>query len=246
MTNLYDYLIVISAHWITDQISISSSSSHQLLFDYGGFPSETYKYKYPAPGSPEIAHSIYNLLSNANIPCVKDHKRGWDHGVFVPLMLMYPEANIPVVAMSLHSSLDPELHIRIGQTLSTLRDQGVLIIGSGYSFHNFDYFFASTKSKRSEGLQHSFNFNNYLVDSLTSDNLSLEERHNRLINWSSAPSGTAAHKLGQEEHLIPLHVIAGAGGSDRCSVVGGQSCTNNLEDQNSSLPPLATSNFEWR
>jgi 4,5-DOPA dioxygenase extradiol len=117
-------ILLVTAHWIADTVTVSSGATHPLLFDYGGFPPQTYKYRYDAPGSPELAESVCKLLAAGNIPCKKDPKRGWDHGTFVPLMLMYPDADIPVVALSLQTSLDPEFHIRVGEALQPLRDDG--------------------------------------------------------------------------------------------------------------------------
>jgi len=202
----------VTAHWICKDVCISSGSSHPLLFDYGGFPPESYKYQYNAPGNPELADKIQELLKGAGIKSSKDSKRGWDHGVFVPLMLMFPAADIPVVAMSLQSSLDPSLHIKIGKALSVLREEGVLIIGSGASFHNFDYFFSRNPEP---GVKHSAAFNTWLVSTSTSSSLTPEERLAEFAKWSSAPSALECHKLGQEEHLIPLHVVAGAALGER-------------------------------
>jgi 4,5-DOPA dioxygenase extradiol len=236
------YKQVVTAHWIGDQVLISSGQQPSLYFDYSGFPEESYRYSYNAPGCPELADRISGLLEASSIPNQKDSKRGWDHGVFVPLMLLYPEANIPVVALSLHRSFDPDMHIRIGEAIAPLRKEGVLIIGSGYTFHNFDYFFARG-AKRSEGLEHSKQFNNALVDALTNPSTSDEEKREALRGWSRLPSARACHPDRAEEHLIPLHVIAGAGlsnsGDNRiseCRLVGPPS----LSDQ------FAVSNFEWR
>lgn len=218
---------------------MSSGVSHSLYFDYGGFPPESYEYKYPASGSPDLAQSIRDLLRQNDIPSAEDNSRGYDHGVFVPLMLMYPDANIPVVAMSILSNLDPTMHISIGRALAPLRDQGVLIVGSGYSFHNFDYFFAKTTEKKKEGVQHSHLFNNFLVHALTSDEVtSSEDKLSRLENWASAPSARIAHKHRQEEHLIPLHVIAGVGEESGgvCSLIGDIPSSNEI----------AVLNVEWR
>jgi aromatic ring-opening dioxygenase catalytic subunit (LigB family) len=157
-------------------------------------------------------------------------------------MLMFPQATIPVVAMSLHRSLDPDLHIRIGQALSSLRQQGVLILGSGASFHNFDYFFARDSKTKLDGLAHSHTFDRYLEESLT-DKLSLpsSERLDRLRQWSSAPSARQGHKRGQEEHLLPLHVVAGAGyGNDPDHVTGAKRI-----GEPASESELAISSFEW-
>jgi aromatic ring-opening dioxygenase catalytic subunit (LigB family) len=173
-----------------------------------------------APGSPSIASSVQRLLGSAGIPAKVDGRRGLDHGVFVPLMLMFPAANIPVVSLSLHTSLDPEMHIRIGEALAPLRDQGILIIGSGASFHNFDYFFARDLKTKTAGIRHSHSFNSFLTEALTAENLTAEDRRERLVRWASAPSARDCHKVGQEEHLIPLMVIFGAGGGVRGSIVG--------------------------
>ena len=125
---------------------------------------------------------------------------------------MFPQAKIPVVAMSVQSALDPELHLRIGKALAPLREQGVLILGSGAAFHNFDYFRPKEPEKKIEGLKHSRIFTSYLDESLTNQsNLTNEEREERLIHWYNAPSARESNKVGEEEHLIPLHVIAGAG-----------------------------------
>lgn len=212
-------ILVISAHWITSKVSVTSGSSHPLLFDYSGFPSESYQYTYPAPGSPALADQITQLLTDKDIPCAQDASRGWDHGVFVPLLLMFPEANIPVVEMSLVDTLDPLTHVNIGRALAPLREQGVLIIGSGMSFHNFDYIFTRSPEKKARGVKHSEVFDKLLTDTLTptptptsssSQSLSREEQVSVLLNWSQYPSGTEAHPLGQEEHLLPLHVAFGA------------------------------------
>lgn len=160
--------VVVTAHWITrGTFSVSAGESHPLLFDYGGFPEESYKYKYDAPGSPVVADRICTLLNEAGIPCAKDTSRGWDHGVFVPMMLIAPRADIPIVAMSLQAGLDPELHIRAGQALASLRNENVLIIGSGSSFHNFNYFFAKGRT-RDHGIAQSKVFNDWLTETVTS------------------------------------------------------------------------------
>jgi aromatic ring-opening dioxygenase catalytic subunit (LigB family) len=153
-------ILIISAHWIADVVSIGSGETHSLLFDYSGFPPETYTYTYPAPGSPDLACRVAELLSAYGVPTRLDPSRGWDHGTFVPLKLMFPHADVPVVALSLHSSLDPDLHINMGRALAPLRSEGVFIIGSGMSFHNFAYFFTRDSAIKALGVQHSYQFNN--------------------------------------------------------------------------------------
>lgn len=212
---------MITAHWITETVSVTSGVSPSLLFDYGGFPPESYKYEYPAPGSPMLASRVSELLSTCEIPVNLDESRKWDHGVFVPMMLMYPAANIPVVSLSLQAPLDPQLHIRIGRALAPLRNEGVLLIGSGMTFHNFDYFFTRDSKKREIGIRHSHIWNDYLLETLKSGNISREEQLTRLGSWSTCPSAIEANPLGREEHLIPLLVVLGAADEeDECSLLG--------------------------
>jgi aromatic ring-opening dioxygenase catalytic subunit (LigB family) len=155
-------------------------------------------------------------------------------------MLMFPQAVIPIVSMSLHRSFDPDYHIRVGQALAPLREQGVLILGSGASFHNFDYFFAQDSKTKREGVTHSHNFDQFLEETLTSPLLPSSERLNRLRQWSTAPSARASHKVDQEEHLLPLHVVAGAGfGSAESSK------TARRIGAPASGSELAISSFEW-
>ena len=164
-------IVVVSAHFVStnDGFMVTGSTNPQLLFDYGGFPPESYKYKYDCPGSPELAERICSLLTTSGIPCASDVRRGLDHGVFVPLKIMFPEADIPIVSMSIHHSFDPALHILAGECLSTLRDEGVMVIASGSSFHNFEYFFASSSTMRAEGVQKSRLWDAHLVETLTSE-----------------------------------------------------------------------------
>ena len=111
-------IIVISAHWEEPVIAITASSSPPLLFDYQGFPAETYEYQYPSPGHPELAGRVQNLLQSVGIDSSLDHQRGFDHGMFVPLMLMYPDADIPCIQISLAASLDAAEHVHVGQGFS--------------------------------------------------------------------------------------------------------------------------------
>lgn len=209
--NLPDAIVIISAHWQTQSgFKVTTGYSHPLLFDYSGFPRESYELKYNAKGAPSVAATIIKDFNEAGIPCSGDDKRGYDHGAFIPLMLMFPDANVPIVAMSINKSLDPNLHIRAGKLLAKLRESNIMIIGSGFSFHNFEYLFTNSKAKQKEGMAASKEFNNFLIDTLTSPSLSNEERETRLVRWASAPSALKCHPLGQEEHLIPLHVAFGA------------------------------------
>lgn len=206
-------IIVVTAHWETGSaLKVTAASRHSLYFDYGGFPKESYEYQYSAPGSPDLAKQIVGLLTKKGIQCSSDATRGWDHGVFVPMMLMFPKADIPLVALSLYSNQDARAHMAAGEALQPLRDQGVLILGSGASFHNFDYFFARDPAKRLAGVSHSQKFDRWLTEAVTSEALTSEERIARLSDWAAAPSARDAQPLGAAEHLMPLFVVAGAAG----------------------------------
>jgi len=199
-----DAIVVVSAHWESDPIQITASAQPSMLYDYNGFPPETYEYQYPAPGSPALARKIQNLLSDHAMDSQLNKERGFDHGVFVPLMLMFPEADIPVVAVSLHSSLAPETHLALGRALRPLRDENILIVGSGYTFHNMRAFFSAEPKYFTAALE----FNAWLQDTLTTTTTTkMASRLERLRNWETlAPSARTVHP--REEHLLPLLVVA--------------------------------------
>ncbi|KAL4858007.1 4',5'-DOPA dioxygenase extradiol [Chlorella vulgaris] len=201
-------LLVVSAHWEEPQATVTSGAQPPLIYDYYGFPPESYELKYPAPGSPQLADRVCSLLKVAGMACRKDGQRGWDHGTFIPLMLMYPEAKVPVVQLSLLSSLDPREHIRLGEALAPLRDEGVVIIGSGSSFHNVPALFAAMKGD-SSALDRSESFDDWLQHVCTDPSLSYEKRAELLSAWRQAPEAAYAHP--RAEHLLPLHVALGAG-----------------------------------
>ena len=154
-------ILVISAHWEENQPTITSGASPALIYDYYGFPEESYAFEYPAPGAPELAHKVFSLLGSADIEAKLDGQRGFDHGLFVPLKIMYPDANIPCVQLSLVKSLQPEEHIRMGKALAGLREDNVLVIGSGFSFHNLKAFFAPS-TKETQSMNESFE--QWLID----------------------------------------------------------------------------------
>ena len=197
-------IVIISGHWEEAEVTINAAAHPSLLYDYYGFPKETYELKYDAPGSPELAEQVHELLAQAGIPSRFDKQRGLDHGVFVPLKLVYPAADIPIVQVSLVRGLDPAQHIELGRALAPLRKQGVLIVGSGMSYHNLGKFGDPS------ALKGSVEFDDWLDDSIRESDV--ERRNQRLIEWEKAPSARAAHPT--EEHLIPLMVAAGAGGTD--------------------------------
>lgn len=201
--------------------TVTSGSNPSLIYDYYGFPPESYQLKYPAPGHPALAKQVATLLQKANIQCREDPTRGFDHGVFIPLMLTYPEATIPVVQLSLVNSLDPELHLEIGQALAPLRDEGILVFGSGMSFHNMSVFMKSMGNGKAGVDPKSIEFDNYLKNAVgagaPSSILSTEKRRKMLIDWKRGPNALYAHP--REEHLLPLLVTFGAAGGDLGTVV---------------------------
>jgi len=193
-------VLVISGHWEEDAFAVTGAANPPLIYDYYGFPEHTYQLKYPAPGDPALAAHSVSLLRDAGLPARTDQARGFDHGVFIPFMLIFPDADIPIVQMSLHHSLDPELHLRAGRALDTLRDEGVLIVGSGLSYHNMQGF----GGPNSKGVSEQF-------DAWLNETLCKEIVDQRaLVQWAAAPAARAAHP--REEHLIPLMTAAGAGG----------------------------------
>lgn len=200
-------IVLISAHWEAPRPAVYADAQPGMLFDYYNFPPETYQYRYPAPGSPALAARIVDLLQGAGLPCDKVEGRGYDHGTFVPLMLVYPEADIPVVQLSLLEGLDPAAHLRLGAALAAMRDDNVAIIGSGMSFHNLRAIFAGP---RPELGQASDAFAQWLVQSMTDAALSPAQRLQALQEWQQAPNASFCHP--RAEHLLPLHVCAGAAG----------------------------------
>jgi aromatic ring-opening dioxygenase catalytic subunit (LigB family) len=196
-------VLVITGHWESDAFTVSTSAHPPMEYDYYGFPQHTYSIQYKAPGSPELAARVRELLSRAGIDSAEDANRGFDHGTFVPLALMYPDANVPVVMLSMKSSYDPAEHIRLGQALAPLRDEGVLIMGSGLTYHNMRGFRNAASTPVAE------QFENYLNEAITSP---AALRNDKLVHWEQGPFARQAHP--QEDHLIPLMVIAGAAGED--------------------------------
>ena len=197
-------IVVISAHWEELNVTITGSCSPSLIYDYHGFPEKAYQLQYPAVGNPALAFRIANLLGQSGIDACVDNQRGFDHGMYVPLKLMYPDADIPCVQISLIKSLDPKIHIQIGKALSELRNDNLLIIGSGFSFHNMSEFMHSDAKARD--LQNEA-FQNWLVETCTSEELTTQDREQRLLQWDHQPFSRYCHP--REEHLLPLHVCYG-------------------------------------
>ena len=192
-------ILVISGHWEERAFAFTGAEHPGLIFDYYGFPPETYRLTWPAPGAPWLAERGAALLRAAGLPTAIDAERGFDHGVFVPLKVAFPDADVPVVQMSLHASLDPALHLAAGRALAPLRDEGVLVLGSGMSFHNL----------RAMGdprvAAPSAEFDRWLTAAAAA---TPSERDRRLADWANAPWARVCHP--REEHLLPLMVAAGA------------------------------------
>ncbi len=200
-------LLVISAHWEELVPTVMTAAQPPMLYDYYGFPPDSYRIAWPAPGSPAVAARVQALLATAGIDCAANSERGFDHGTFIPLKLSYPAANIPTIQLSLRKDLDPAAHLAIGRVLAPLRDEGVLILGSGMSYHNMRGFGNEAGRAVSE------EFDAWLRQTAAAP---AARRDEQLRNWTAAPVARQAHP--REEHLLPLMVVAGAAGHDEGEV----------------------------
>lgn len=196
-------ILVISAHWEEPVATLLGAQNPPMFYDYYGFPEQAYEITYPAPGSPALAERLAGLLKKNDIPARLDTQRGFDHGLFIPLKLMYPEADIPSLQLSLLRGLNPAAHIALGKALRELLPENILVIGSGFSFHNMNAFFGG-----SFGAPDPANdaFQDWLIETCAGP-LSPAEREQRLLEWEKAPSARYCHP--REEHLLPLHVCSG-------------------------------------
>lgn len=197
-------IIIISAHWEETVVTITSGETPALLYDYRGFPAAAYQIQYPAPGDPVLAAKMHHWLQQGGIAAKLDNRRGFDHGLYVPLKIMFPDATIPCIQLSLLNNLSAAAHIAVGKALAELRQENVLIIGSGFSFHNLKAFFSQTAhalDPENEAFEH------WLIDTCTNPQLSAQERETRLVHWDQAPFARYCHP--REEHLLPLHVCFG-------------------------------------
>jgi aromatic ring-opening dioxygenase catalytic subunit (LigB family) len=200
-------LLIVSAHWEAVNPTVMTSPRPPMLYDYFGFPPESYQISWPAPGDPQLAGRVQALLEAAGFATAADAVRGFDHGTFIPLKLTYPDADVPAIQLSLKRGLDPAEHLHMGRALLPLRDEGVFIIGSGMTFHNLRAF----RDPRSHAVSETFDA--WLQQSMVGD---MDERNDALTRWAQAPAARAAHP--REEHLIPLMVAAGAAGADRATI----------------------------
>jgi 4,5-DOPA dioxygenase extradiol len=196
-------ILVISAHWEENAATLLGAQAPSMFYDYYGFPDEAYEISYPAPGNPSLANRIAGLLNKHNITSRTDPQRGYDHGLFIPLKLMYPQADIPSLQLSLLRSFDPSAHLALGKALRELKAENILVVGSGFSFHNMSAF-----SWQGMNVSDSANdaFQNWLIEVCTGP-ISQSEREQSLIEWSKAPFARYCHP--REEHLLPLHVCLG-------------------------------------
>jgi len=204
-----DSVLLISAHWEERVPTVTGAKYPELIYDYYGFPEETYQINYPAPGNPELAEKIFKLMNTQQIDANISPERGFDHGMFVPLKIMYPDANIPCVQLSLVRGLDSETHIKLGKVLSQLKNENILILGSGFSFHNLRALIMG--DMRRKDIQNE-EFEEWLTHTCISPDISEEQRASNLINWQSAPNARYCHP--REEHLLPLHVCYGIANSE--------------------------------
>jgi aromatic ring-opening dioxygenase catalytic subunit (LigB family) len=196
-------VLVVSAHWESEQFEITSGERPSLIYDYNGFPKHTYELTYPASGAPALALRVRDLLRKAGFFANTNDQRGFDHGVFIPLKVMFPAADVPIAQLSLQRGLRPGEHIAVGRALQELRAEGVLIVGSGMSFHNLRGFGNSAFRRVSN------QFDAWLSHAIAAPE---KERNQALESWSNAPEARASHPT--EEHLMPLMVVAGAAGTD--------------------------------
>lgn len=196
-------ILVVSGHWEEDEFTVQTHPNPPMYYDYGGFPEFTYHIQYPAPGSPEVAARVRELLTEAGIPVRSDARRGFDHGVFAPLFVSYPDADVPILQLSIKHDYDPAAHLAAGRALAPLRDEGVLIIGSGLSYHNLREFGSS-------GAVASREFDKWLTEALVDSTTA--RRSELLLEWEKAPSARRSHPA--EDHLIPLMVAVGAAEHD--------------------------------
>lgn len=199
-------ILLVSAHWQNQDFAVTTGAAPALVFDYYGFPAHTYELRYPAPGEPALAARVQGLLGASGLGSHGDAARGFDHGMFIPLLLMFPSADVPVVQLSLREDLDAQAHLAAGRALEALRDEGVLILGSGMSFHNMRAYGDPRFGPVSD------EFDAWLSRACEAEP---EVRADALAHWEHAPLARLCHPPRAEEHLLPLMVAAGAAPTGR-------------------------------
>jgi 4,5-DOPA dioxygenase extradiol len=198
-----DAILVISAHWEESAATLMGAQNPEMFYDYYGFPEEAYTITYPAPGSPGLASRIAGILKENGVPSRIDPDRGFDHGLFIPLKMMYPQADIPSLQLSLLRGLNPAAHLALGKALRSLMNENILVIGSGFSFHNLRAFGWNGDSRPDPANDA---FQDWLIETCTGP-IAQSEREERLVEWEKAPSARYCHP--REEHLLPVHVCLG-------------------------------------
>lgn len=204
-------MLIISAHWEAPAFTVMTHPSPPMLYDYYNFPDYTYRVQYPAPGEPALAEEVRALITAAGLPAATDGERGFDHGTFSPMAVAWPKADLPLVQLSLRIGLDPAEHLALGRVLAPLRERGILIVGSGLSYHNLRNFGPGARGS-------SARFDGWLDDAMSRTG---SDRSSALIDWEQAPSAREAHP--REEHLLPLMVAVGAAEGDTATRVYHQS-----------------------
>lgn len=208
-------IILVTAHWSTATPTITNSDSPELIYDYYGFPPEAYEIKYPAKGDSVIAKQVSDAIKKEGLDGVKLENRGWDHGVFVPLKMSIPSANIPIIQVSVLKSEDPTQHLKLGRALQSFREDNIAIIGSGFaSFHNLPAMMSMRNPlspQRTELQRMGKEWNDDLNEVMGRD---LEGRWKGLEGWRKLKNADVMHPPRGGEHFMPLIVCAGAGGED--------------------------------
>lgn len=199
-------VVCVSAHWETSEFTVMTNPKPGMVYDFGGFPDFTYRISYPSPGAPDVAARVGELLVAAGLGMRFDAQRGIDHGVYAITYPAWPRADVPVLQVSIRHDYDPAAHLACGRALAPLRDEGVLIIGSGFSYHNMRGFGGG-------GARPSAEFDRWLGESMC--NVPTIERTQRLLHWDQAPSARACHPA--EDHLVPLFVAVGAAEADQAT-----------------------------
>jgi aromatic ring-opening dioxygenase catalytic subunit (LigB family) len=192
-------VLMLSAHWEAPQFTVQTHPAPGMLYDYGGFPDFTYRITYPAPGAPAVATRVREALAAAGIASAEDGTRGFDHGLFAPMAVIYPHADVPVLQLSLKQGLSPAEHLALGRALAPLRDEDILIVGSGLSYHNLRAFGPAARAPSAA------------FDAWLEGTLAIADAPTRaatLAAWDRAPAARLAHP--REEHLLPLMVALGA------------------------------------
>lgn len=202
-----DAILVLSAHWESDTLKVTAKADPDLFFDYYNFPEEAYQIKYPCPGAPELATKVQQTLQTQGFDTELELDRGLDHGVFVPLKLMYPDADIPVIQLSMNSSLDAEQHLAIGEALRALDVKNLLILGSGFTFHNMRAFYAPSSAEIDSA---NSGFEDWLQQTCGNPDVDPAQMRQQLVDWEKAPYARFCQP--REDHLIPLHMCAGIAG----------------------------------